>query len=230
MIEKFGDEIWLIDGPVVAGWAGFRFPTRMAVIRLGDGGLFVWSPVAICPEIKGFLDTFGPVRNIVAPNSLHNVFVARWQAEFPDAQVWGAPGIERRQPGLRPDAELSDSPPPEWEVEIDQVMLSGNLITTEIVFFHRQSGTAIFTDMLQNFPKGWFTGWRGVVARFNRLRGQEPAVPATFRSAFVRRGPARGAVAKILEWPVQQVVMAHGVPVTEDAGGFLARSFRWSTG
>lgn len=42
MLKEFGHEIWIADGPHVSV-AGFRCPTRMAVIRLSDGGVFIWS-------------------------------------------------------------------------------------------------------------------------------------------------------------------------------------------
>ena len=46
--------------------------------------------------------------------------------------------------------------PPIWGDDIDQVIMRGNTITTEVVFFHRTSGTVLFTDLLQNFPPDWF--------------------------------------------------------------------------
>lgn len=33
----------------------------------------------------------------------------------------------------------------------------GNLITTEVVFFHVKSGTVLFTDLIQQFPANWFS-------------------------------------------------------------------------
>ena len=41
MLKQFGHEIWIADGPVVTAAAGFHYPTRMAIIRLSDGGLFI---------------------------------------------------------------------------------------------------------------------------------------------------------------------------------------------
>ena len=51
MLEQFGPEIWLADGPIVVAAMGFRYPTRMAVVRLPDG-LFVWSPVALSEGLR----------------------------------------------------------------------------------------------------------------------------------------------------------------------------------
>jgi len=42
MLKKFDHEIWTADGPEVAV-VGFQYPTRMAIIRLSDRALFIWS-------------------------------------------------------------------------------------------------------------------------------------------------------------------------------------------
>ena len=49
--------------------------------------------------------------------------------------------------------------------------MRGNAITTEAVFFHRKSGVALFCDLLQHFPPGWFTGWRAVIAKLDGMTG-----------------------------------------------------------
>ncbi len=43
-LEEFAPGLWVAEGPVVSFY-GFPYPTRMALIRLSDGGLFVWSPI-----------------------------------------------------------------------------------------------------------------------------------------------------------------------------------------
>jgi hypothetical protein len=48
-----------------------------------------------------------------------------------------------------------------------------------------------------------------------------------FRTSFLRRQPARAALATIMVWAPQRVIMAHGAMITEDAVAFLERSFRW---
>ena len=226
-LEIFGPDIWTAEGPAVTGIAGFRFPTRMAVIRLADGGLFIWSPVALSPALKAEVEALGPVRHLVAPNSLHYMALPEWQQAFPAAKTHAAPGLSSAAPDIAVDAELGDAPPADWASEIDQAVMRGNTITTEVVFFHVKSGTAIFTDLLQQFPDGWFRGWRAIVARLDLMREREPAVPRKFRLAFRDRAAARAGLARVLAWPAEKVLMAHGTPVMEGGGAFLDRAFRW---
>ena len=226
LLQPFGPNIWIVDAGAVSV-AGFRYPTRMAVMRLSDGGLFVWSPVALSDALRADVAGLGPARFIVAPNALHHLYLAAWRAAWPKAAVFAAPGLRKRRPDLDFDGDLGDAPDPAWAAEIDQVVMRGNLITEEVVFFHRESGTVLFTDLLQNFPPGWFKGWRGVVARLDGLTGDEPRVPQKFRVAFTNRKAARAALARIKAWPAQAVLMAHGTPIQTDARAFLDRAFRW---
>ena len=226
LLQPFGPEIWLADGPE-ADVIGFRYPTRMAVIRLAGGGLLVWSPVALSEGLRRELEPLGEVRHLVAPNALHHLFLGEWRAAYPRARLYAAPGLSARRKDLDFDAELGDTPPPEWAGDLDQVLMHGNRITTEVVFFHRLSATVLFTDLIQQFPPGWFRGWRAVVARLDLMTEADPSVPRKFRAAFFDREAARIALQRILEWPCRKVVMAHGVPVEQDGQAFIARTFRW---
>ena len=226
IIQALGRKLWLVDGPQ-ADVAGFKYPTRMAIIRLTDGELLAWSPVALSDEIRAALAGLGEVRHLVAPNSLHHLHLGQWKAAYPAASLYAPPGLAARRADLAFDAELGDTPPAAWADDLDLVLVRGNRITTEAVFFHRPSATVLFTDLIQQFPPGWFKGWRGLVAKLDLMTEVEPAVPRKFRVAFTDRGAARSALRRILAWPAEKVVIAHGQPVTHGGQAFLARAFRW---
>ncbi len=227
MLSKFGDEIWIADGPIVPAAAGFRYPTRMVVIRLPGSALFVWSPVALADELRNAVDALGTVQFLIAPNTLHHLHLSAWRAAYPEARLYGPHALRTKRSDLVFDDDLIDIPPPEWSEGIEQVLVGGNLITTEVVFFHRKSGTAVFTDLIQQFEPTWFNGWRAVVARLDLMVGPEPAVPRKFRAAFLDRKAARSALRRILAWPVDKVLMAHAPPIEYGGHAFLTRAFRW---
>lgn len=208
---------------------GFHYPTRMAIIRLANGDLFIWSPITLTNELRVEVDLLGNVRHLVAPNSLHHVFIADWKHAYPDAHLYAPPGLREKRKDLPFDLDLANEPSPYWEGEIDQVPMLGNIITTEVVFFHARSGTVLFTDLLQQLPANWFSGWRALVAKWDLMLCPEPAVPRKFRLAFTDRSAARISLERILSWPAKGVLMAHGTPVTEDGRAFIARAFRWLT-
>ncbi|MGY3603486.1 MULTISPECIES: DUF4336 domain-containing protein [unclassified Bradyrhizobium] len=228
MLKEFDREIWTADGPDVSV-AGFHYPTRMAVIRLSDGGLFIWSPIERSDSLRADVDAIGQVRHIVAPNSLHHLFLPQWKRAYPDAKVYAPPGLRKKREDIVFDADLESVPSPDWIEEIDQVLMHGNLITTEVVFFHIKSGTVLFTDLLQQIPADRNSGWRAMVAKLDLMVGPEPSVPRKFRVAFTNRRAARKSLDYILAWPAEKVLMAHGTPVEKDARAYLRRAFGWLT-
>lgn len=229
MLEEFGPEIWIASGPRVTAALGFNYPTRMAVIRLADEELFVWSPTALSDELKTEIASLGPVRHLVAPNSLHDLFIASWKQAYPEARLYAAPGLQERRRDLVFDAEIADDATLPWTSQIAHVVMAGNAITTEVVFFHAKSGTVLFTDLLQQFPPRWFSGWRALIAKWDLMLASEPSVPRKFRLAFTDTNAARAAAERLLSWPAEKVLMAHGTLVLADGRAFLRRAFRWLT-
>ncbi len=229
MLKEFGPEIWIAEGPDVIAALGFHYPTRMAVIRLSNGDLFIWSAIALTDALRAEVDSLGTVRHLVAPNSLHHVFIADWKRAYPDASVYAPPGLREKRKDLAFEGDLTNVPMASWAGEIDQVLMLGNVITTEVVFFHARSGTVLFTDLLQQLPAGWFSGWRALVAKWDLMVGPEPSVPRKFRLAFTDRRAARASLEKVLSWPAAKVLMAHGTPVREEGRAFIGRAFRWLT-
>ncbi len=225
-MKPFGQDIWIAEGSDVAV-IGFNYPTRMAVITLPGGDLFIWSPIRLTDSLRSEVDALGQVRHIVAPNSLHHLFLAEWKNAYPNAKVYAAPGLREKRKDIEFDEDLANAPDPGWAGEIDQVLMRGNLITTEAVFFHIRSGTVLFTDLIQQFPANRLSGWRALIAKLDLMVAPEPSVPRKFRVAFFNRSAARASLERILAWPAKKVLMAHGTPVLDDANAYIARAFRW---
>src|SRR5215469_5158890 len=108
---QFGPEIWMADGPVTS-FHGFAYSTRMAVIRLSDGSLFVWSPVALSDSLGAAVNALGSVRHIVSPNALHHLFLGDWKSAYPAARLYASPSLCSKRRDLTFDAELGDEPEP----------------------------------------------------------------------------------------------------------------------
>ncbi len=226
-LTTFGDNLWLADGSTVAGAGGFHFPTRMAVARLPDGALWLWSPVAPDAGLIDAIRALGPVGHLVAPNTLHHLFALDWHAAFPDARLFIAPGLRAKRPDLGFATDLTLEPPAEWQGAFDQVAITGNRILTEVAFFHRQSRTAIFTDLIQQMPRDQFRGWRAWIARADGMTAPRPTVPRKFRISFRDKTALRGQIGQVLGWGADRLVYAHGAAVPSGGGQALEQAFRW---
>jgi hypothetical protein len=226
MLKPFGTNLYIADGPTVS-FFGFPYPTRMAVARLSDGDVWVWSPIALTRELADDVRSIGSVRYIVSPNKLHHLCLQEWADQWPDARLYAPPGLARKKATVHFYAELVDQPSPPWEADIDQVIFRGSFAMAEVVFFHRSSRTAIVGDLIQRFSESKISGWQGVVMRLGGLVGEHGSTPPDWRASFVRRRPARAALQKVLEWNPERLLIAHGSCAQTGAAEIIKTALSW---
>ena len=64
MLNPVGEELWTVEGPIVSFYS-FPYPTRMAVARLANRQLWLWSPIALTSELAEELEKLGEVRQLI---------------------------------------------------------------------------------------------------------------------------------------------------------------------
>jgi len=232
-LKPVANNVWIADGPVIrlgAPWPKIPFSTRMTVIRLPSGMLFVHSPTNLVASLKTEIEELGPPRFIVAPNRLHYWWLPEWRDAFGKAQMFAAPKV-RKQAGdrIRFDCQTIDreSGYP-WDGAIATLPISGSYMT-EIAFFHRATRTLVLTDLIENFeaqkiksPFIRFLTWAGGV--------QDPngSTPRDLRATFTKRRPEFiAAVRRMIEWDPERIIIAHGRWYDRDGKAELIRAFRW---
>jgi len=231
-LKRIAEDVWLVDGPVIRFGPPLMkmpFPTRMTLIRLAGRDLLVHSPTRLTPDLAGQIGAIGRPRWIVGPNRLHYWWIPDWRAAYPDAAVYLAPRI-REQAGDRIDfaaCMLDRDRGWPWDDAIATLPVAGGYMT-EIALFHRASRTLVLTDLIENFEPYRL----GVIMRWlTRLAGaQDPdgGMPRDMRATFARhRRELRAAVATMIAWDPQRVILAHGRWYERDGAQELRRAFRW---
>jgi hypothetical protein len=232
-LKDIAPSLWIVDQPDFnAGFA--KVGTRMTVIKLAGGGLFLHSPTRLDDETKRALDSLGEVRAVVAPSRAHHLFVGDYVKAYPSAKLYGPPGLVgdiedyRARSGarrdLRLDAVLGDEPQAEWAGEIDQHLFKGAPWLNEVVFFHRPTRSAIFTDLVFNVPADFKEAWLfytivGGRGRFGPHR--------LIRRAIRDRKAGRESVARILQWDFDRVVVTHGDVLESGGKAKFAEAFSY---
>jgi hypothetical protein len=231
-LKPVAPDVWIADGPEIRfGFLGIKLPhpTRMTVVKLPQGGLWIHSPIPPAENLLRELEQIGTVHHLIAPNTFHYSWLADWTTIYPGAQCWGPPGLPksvlRTLPHLR---MLKPAPPPDWAGSFDQLLAPGNVLK-EVAFFHRASRTLILTDLIENFEASRIRNpWHRRLLEWSGIADQNGAAPLDMRMAFLgHRNILHEAVRGMIDWNPERVILAHGRWFDANGAAELARLFRW---
>ncbi len=227
MYNQIDANLWTVDGPELV-FAGAPMHTRMTVVRLQDGRLWVHSPVALSEDVAGFLDDLGgPIDVLVAPNKFHHLFMDQWRDRYPAASVFAEHDVARKVPSLANAEILGNQPPDAYADDIDQVIFRGNRLFQEAVFFHKASRSAIFTDLIINLKSEGIPLLPRLFLQFEGVTYPDGGVPRLYRWLSNDKDAARAALRILVEWDPQRILFCHGEPFDIGARELIAREFRW---
>src|SRR5689334_17760657 len=95
VLKPIADDLWIVDGSPLRR-IGISIPIRMTIVRLGNGDVLIHSPTKFVPKLLTDIERLGTVRHLIAPNSVHWLFLRECQRNFPGATTWSAPGLAQR--------------------------------------------------------------------------------------------------------------------------------------
>ena len=169
--EIIPEQVWTFEQ--VQGIFYVVVPIRMSVVRLQEGGLLVYAPVAPTGEclqlLAELVAKYGDVKYIILPTISgleHKVFVPAFARCFPSAQIYVAPdqwsfpvslplswlGFPRKRTFILPQ----DSSKTPFAQQFDyQILPTVNLRSgyfAEVAFFDRQTQSLLVTDSIVSIP------------------------------------------------------------------------------
>jgi len=215
-------DLWVADTP--HRFMGLHVGSRMTVVRLASGALLLHSPIPLSDKLIEEIEALGPVRHIICPNLFHHMYAADAKASFPEAQLHGPAKLHSKRRDLRFDAVLSDAPHPDWENELLPLTMSGSLLH-ETVFYHPASRTLISCDLVENIHRCDHAPTR-VYLKLGGIWGKVGWHPL-LRPVYLNRRRTRESLEKLMQWPFERVIVAHGDVITEDARVAVAQGMSW---
>eukprot|EP00536_Pseudo-nitzschia_multiseries_P002872 jgi/Psemu1/184520/e_gw1.40.74.1 len=167
-LTPVADGVYTGDRPFY--WNKIDVGGRMCVIQLNGGDLWVHSPVNLDSETKEALKKLGTVKYIVSPNYEHLKYAKQWSKEYPDAFMWGCPGLSDRLPDIEWEGEIpyglmrpSGSKKLEncWDFDVIVPLhldmeinpFTGKPFFNEVIFYHEPSKSLLTTDVYWNYPQ-----------------------------------------------------------------------------
>ena len=225
MLTQLAQDLWVADyDQFLPGKVNFT--ARMTIVRLGDGGLWLHSPVALDDTLAREVEALGPVRHIVAPSCFHYLYVAPYIERWPDATSYAAPGLREKREDLSFDEVLSDEAPEAWRGQIDQLVYRGAPSVNEVLFCHAASKTLIVTDLVFNLHR-----FKGVMTGLVlRMVGAHKcfAHSRSWKWVFTKdKDAARESAAALLEWDFERVIMCHGDVLESGGHAEIVRALAW---
>jgi Domain of unknown function (DUF4336) len=220
-LERFAEHIWTTHRP--QRFWGLETGTRMTVVRLTGGGLFVHCPVALDAETRREVDALGEVRAVVSSSLYHHLYTGQWMAAYPNAVFCACPGLEKKRSDLAFQHVLGNEPLPLWSDDLDQLFFSARF-EKEVVFFHPADKTMICADALLNLSLHPSRATRLVAFLMGNTA---PGKGYLERIAVRDRRAARREVDQMLTWDFDRIALCHGAPVERDGRGALQRAYEW---
>ena len=170
--EVLKDTIWTFDQ--LQGIFYVVVPIRMTVVRLEEGGLLVYAPVAPTKQcirlVRELVDKYGEVKYIILPTISgleHKYFVGPFARKFPQATVYVAPNqwsfpVDLPLSWLGFPAKRTYVLPPNssqtpFGDEFDYAILGDIDLKLgqfeEVALLHRRSQTLLVTDSIVVIPE-----------------------------------------------------------------------------
>ncbi len=221
-LVRHAEGLWTAFAP--HRYFGLHLGTRMTVIRLPDGALWLHSVVAIDDLLADEIQALGPVRHVVVPDLYHHVYVVDAVQRWPAARVHAPAAMRRKRPELRIDAELTETPDPEWCGVLTPVHIDGSMLD-ETVFVHGPSRTLVTSDLVENFD----TSPDLLTRLYLRAAGLHGRVgwSRLLRGVYRDRPAARRSLERLLALDFDRIVLAHGRVLEHGGPAAVREAFRW---
>jgi hypothetical protein len=226
--ENFAEDLWIVEGADVRDF-GILWTTRMVIVRLHDGSLWVDSPVSVQSDTLKRVTALGTVRYLVAGTPRHVWRLANWHSLFPEAELWASrlSPLTLGKDQLTFTRVLRDEPPRGWVEDLEQIAFKGNPLIEEVVFLHKRSRTVILDDLIQNHPALKGHPLRNALFKLAGVTYPDGGVPLDIKLSFIHRDLARRSLDRLLSWDFDKLILAHGVCIEKNAKAFVKRAFRW---
>ena len=218
-LAAIDDNVWTVTGTIRMPVGDFE--RRMTVVRLRDGGLVVYSAIALDEPQMARLDGFGRVAWLVVPGDDHRLDARIWLQRYPTTHVAAPAGAREKVLEVVP---VESTAPDFGDANVQWVTVPGTRAHEAALVVRGAKGTTlIVNDLIANLRhEHGFTGW---MLRLMGFAGDEPHIPAVRRLAMVK--DASALADQLLAWSeiddLHCILVSHGEPIVDGPRGELRR-------
>ena len=220
--------------------------TLTNTVRMQNGSLAVFSPVALTNEVRSAVKELGEVKYIVAPDQEHHIFLDEWHKEYPNTKLIAPdtlqPKREKSGQSLPWSVLFKANEPttvdPDFDRKFDYEYVHSHQ-NKELVFNHKPSRTLIEADMLFNLPaneqmsKTGMSPTSGILTKLMMPIGKISG-EAIWQRRFLWYGAAAAdrtafnkSVSKISGWDFDRIIPCHGDVIETGGKGVWNNVMAW---
>jgi len=213
------DNVWTVTGTIRMPIGDFE--RRMTVVRLRDGGLVVYSAIALDEPEMARIDGFGRVAWLVIPGDDHRLDAKIWLHRYPTTWVAAPAGAREKALEVVP---VESTSPDFGDPDVQWVTVPGTRgHEAALVVRGAQGTTLVVNDLIANIRhEHGLSGW---LLRLMGFAGDEPNIPGVRRLAMVK--DCNALADQLLEWSeigdLRRILVSHGEPIVDDPRGELRR-------
>ena len=211
--------VWTVTG-VIRMPVG-EFERRMTVARLRDGGLVVYSAIALDEPQMAQLDGLGRMAWLVVPGDDHRLDAKPWLQRYPTMHVAAPAGAREKALEVVP---VESTAPDFGDPDVRWITVPGTREHEAALTVRGARGTTlVVNDLIANLRhEHGFSGW---MLRLMGFAGDEPNIPGVRRLAMIKDA---GALAgQLLAWSeiadLHCILVSHGEPIVDNPRGELRR-------
>jgi len=237
--------IWAVDAALIYKLpfkSEMQMPVRMVIARMNASNkdLLVYSPLPLNEELYKQLDSLGAVKLIIAPNSMHHLFVSGYHERYPSAKLLSTPKLVAKRTDLKFDYVMSRDDPnrsdclaylkqsaPLVDISLVQINQDG----LDIVLHHKTTKVLISCDIAMEFDDEFskaYSPMPPILKLYIKLFHKKP-VSFTLPFKMMIDDPKQTLVDLdylLTSYDFETLVVAHGKIVTQDARKQLSEGSR----
>jgi hypothetical protein len=198
-----------------------EFERRMTVARLRDGGLVIYSAIALDDDEMQSLERYGRPAFLVVPGDHHRLDAKIWKQRYPEIQVVAPVGARDM---VQETVPVDSTSPDFGDPDVQWITVPGTRGHEAALTVRGRSGTTlVLNDLVANIRhEHGFSGW---LLRLMGFAGDEPHIPGVRRLAMVKDSEALRD--QLIAWSgiddLRRILVSHGEPIADNPGGVLRK-------
>ncbi|MEO0447269.1 MAG: hypothetical protein AAF191_14445 [Verrucomicrobiota bacterium] len=199
---------------------GANFGRNAVGLSLPNGDLLIHSSGPFSEEEVAELRSMGTPRYLLEATPLHDTFLRKGSATFPEASLLAHPSLFSQAKGMAGQSDPALKASSLKRQGIHLIPIQGLFQGEEWALYEERSQTLILADMLVQVDEPV----PALSRPFVRMAGLTPGVPSIdrlFRLCIKHRTTFRKSIPPLLDLPIQTLIPAHGVPIQEQAKDIL---------